>query len=99
MNPIPGTGWHQMVGIHSSLTASQGGVKGAGVKSPWLIGICLPVFAPTGAVFYDPIRQSLFKTNVPPSFFRLNPFMFKDFLTLRLEFTVKRRVFQQIIRG
>ena len=99
MNPIPGTGWHQMVGIHSSLTASQGGVKGAGVKSPWLIGICLPVFAPTGAVFYDPIRQSLFKTNVPPSFFRLNPFMFKDFLTLRLEFTVKLRVFQQIIRG
>jgi hypothetical protein len=98
-NPNQGIGLHQFVGVHFSLTASQGDVKGARFKSPWLICICLPIFAPAGAVFYDPIRQSLLKTNIPPSLFRLNPFMFKDFLTLRLEFTVKRRVFQQIIRG
>jgi hypothetical protein len=38
INPMLGTGLHQIVGVHFSLTASQGGVKGAGV-TPWLIGI------------------------------------------------------------
>jgi len=44
----------------------------------------------------DPISQRPLKANVPASLFGLNPFMLQNLFPFRLEFTIERRVLQQI---
>jgi hypothetical protein len=46
----------------------------------------------------NPICQRPLKANVPARLFRLNPLVLQDFFPLSLEFPIKRRVLQQLIR-
>ena len=80
--------------FHFSLAASRGCVKG----SVGLIGgVGVAVFPPGRAVLDDPVGQRLFKADVAAGLFRLDPLVLEDFLALRLEFAIQRRVLQQIV--
>lgn len=50
---------------------------------------------PTVTVPANPIKQSPFKANVTTCFLRLDPFMFKNLLTLSQEFLIKARTRQK----
>ena len=58
----------------------------------------LAAFPPLRAVLYNPVRQRPLKTDIPARFFRLYPLVSKDLFPFRLEFSIKRRVLQQLIR-
>ena len=47
-------------------------------------------FAPAGAMIDDPIRKGAFKTDIMTGFFRLDPLVTEDFLTLGLKFLIER---------
>jgi hypothetical protein len=53
-------------------------------------------FAPAGAVFDDPVRQSAFKADVVAGLLGLNPLVPENLLTFRLKFAVKRGILQQV---
>lgn len=57
----------------------------------------MPMFAPAGAVFDDPIGQGLLETDVASEFFRFDPFVPEDLIALGLEFFIQSRVAKQVI--
>jgi hypothetical protein len=58
--------------------------------------LLLARFAPFAAMLDDPIGQSLLEPNVPACFFRLDPFVTKDFFALGLELAIERGVLKEI---
>ena len=48
--------------------------------------------APFRSVLDDPIGESMFKPDVVPCFFGLNPLVLEDLFALGLKFTIKGRV-------
>jgi hypothetical protein len=72
-----------------SFAASRGRLKGARYL---IVAGNLTGFAPGGTVFDDPIGQRTLEPDVVTGFFRLNPFVFKDFLALGLKLAVERGI-------
>ena len=75
--------------FHFSFATSQGCLKGATIL---VISGILPGLSPGRTMFDYPIRQRALKTNVMAGFFRLNPFVPKDFLALGLKFPIQRGI-------
>ena len=71
----------------ASFTASLDRIKGT--SNLVAAGGCLAALSPFGPVLDDPIGQGLLEADIPPCFLGFNPFVFEDFLPLRLKFTVK----------
>lgn len=82
-----------------SLAASRGSLKGAANNSSLGTAGYLPTFTPLRTVLDNPIRQSSFKSDVAPGFFRFDPFVLQDLFAFSLKFSVERRILEQIVRG
>ena len=52
--------------------------------------------APFGTVFDDPVGEGVLKPNVVSGFFRLEPFVFQDFLPLGEKLSVEGGIFQEV---
>src|SRR5262245_50286990 len=101
MAPCLRAGAHPIVAvsvIHASLATSPGRLKGrlwATVRSVTVPRVgCLTTFAPFGTVLDNPIRQGALEADVVSCLFRLNPFMFEDFLPFRLELLIQGGVLE-----
>src|SRR5881396_2623239 len=80
-----------------SLATSQDRVKGTKKSGGGLFGARLlsSSLSPVGAMFHDPIQQSLFKTDVFAGLFALNPLMPQNLCALRKEFLVEDRILNE----
>src|SRR5438067_13556977 len=52
--------------------------------------------SPAGAMFHDPLEQSLFKADVFAGFFALDPFVSQDLRALRKELLVENRILNEL---
>ena len=57
----------------------------------------MPMFAPAGAMFDDPIGQRLLKTDVPSELFGFDPLVPEYLIALGLEFFIQGRVAKEVI--
>src|SRR5438552_8799122 len=76
-----------------SLAASLDRVKGIKKLGGGFLGARLlhSSLSPVGAMFHDPIQQTLVKADVHAGFFALNPLVLQNLCALRKEFLVKDR--------
>jgi hypothetical protein len=81
--------------FHLPLAVSLGCLKGVGDA---LMAGHLPALSPLGTVLNNPVGQCPLEANVASRFLGFNPLVFEDFLPFCLEFTVQRRVLQQVTR-
>src|SRR5207244_11918418 len=77
-----------------SLVTSRDRVKGTKKLGGRFLGARLlhSSLSPVGAMFHNPIQQSLFKADVPARFFALNPLVLQNLCALRKEFLVEDRI-------
>ena len=80
-----------------SLAASLDRVKGIKNLGGGFLGARLlhSSLSPVGAMFHDPIQQSLFKADVSAGFFALNPLVFQNLCALRQELLVEDRILNE----
>jgi hypothetical protein len=77
-----------------SFATSLDRIKGAKKLGGGLLGARLlsSSLAPVGAMFHDPIQQSLFKPDISSGFLAFDPLMFQDLGTLREKLLVQDRI-------
>jgi len=76
------------------LATSRDRIKGTKKLGGGLFGARLlsSSLSPVGAMFHDPIQQSLFKADISSGFFALDPLVFQDLGTLREKLFVQDRI-------
>src|SRR5438874_3004452 len=81
-----------------SLVTSRDRVKGIKKSRGGLFGARLlpSSLSPVGAMFHDPIEQSLFKADVLAGFFALDPLVFQNLGALGKELLVKDRILHEL---
>src|SRR5213592_3586040 len=81
-----------------SLATSRDRIKGTKKLGGGLFGARLlsSSLSPVGAMFHDPIEQSLFKADVFASFFAFDPFVFQNLGALGKELFIKNRIFNEL---
>jgi hypothetical protein len=77
-----------------SLATSRDRIKGTKKLGGGLFGARLlsSSLSPVGAMFHDPIQQSLFKSDISSGFLAFDPLVFQDLGTLREKLLVQDRI-------
>src|SRR6266566_945865 len=80
-----------------SLATSRDRVKGTKKLGGGFLGTRLlhSSLSPVGAMFHDPVQQSLFKTDVLAGFFALDPLVLQNLCALRKELLVEDRILNE----
>jgi hypothetical protein len=81
------------VSLATSLDRIKGKKSGGGLFGARLLSSSL---SPIGAMFHDPIKQSLFKADVFAGLFAFDPLVFQDFCALGKELLVKSRILDEL---